>query len=155
VSSKGALLVFPSVEWFEELRYEVNEHSVLREFGPFDLTLGIRVDDRSFVIRFADERCAAVEEISHDRLAETDFWIDQSSQEWRAMLEAIARHGKAEGEFTLSSLDLKRHDGMVHSSDIFKRDLFYRFNQSLQDFFDASHALKTAFRADGGLDAAV
>ena len=150
MTGDGTLLVFPTLEWFEALREEVNERDILRNFGPFDLMLGIRVEDRAFVVRFAEGACTAIEEASPGELAGTDFWLEQSIQDWRAVLESIREHGRAEGEYTLSSLDLKRSDGLVRSADIYKRDLFYRFNQSLQDFFDASHALNTAFREPAG-----
>jgi hypothetical protein len=150
MTSRPQHLVFPSLEWFDALRAEVNERSVLKKFGPFDLTLGIRADDLGFILRFANERCTSIEEANPSEIPGTDFWLEQSARQWRAMLEDIKKHGRAEGEYTLSSLDLKRREGLVQSSDIYKRDLFYRFNQSLQDFFDASHALNTAFREPAG-----
>ena len=66
---------------------------------------------------------------------------------WQAMLESVQRHGKADLEYTLNSIDLKLEDGIAHSpvDDQYKQDLFYRYNQNFQDFFDASARVETTF----------
>jgi len=42
-------------------------------------------------------------------------------------------------------VDLTRPDGFTRSYDGYRRDAFYRFNQSLQHFLDSSARLETTF----------
>ena len=63
------------------------------------------------------------------------------------MVENIAQHGRADLHHTLNTLDLDREDGLAHSvhGDQYREDLFFRYNQTLQYFFDASARVKTEF----------
>ena len=49
--------------------------------------------------------------------------------------------------YTLNTLDLDREEGLSTSvhGDQYREDLFFRYNQTLQFFFDASARIKTAF----------
>ena len=48
------------------------------------------------------------------------------------------KNGKADLSHTLNTLDLSMPEGLARSHDGYRRDAFYRFNQSIQDFFNAS-----------------
>ena len=77
-----------------------------------------------------------------------DFWMEQDYDAWKDMIENIKAHGKADLTHTLNTLDLTQGgEGLVRSHDGYRRDAFYRFNQSLQDFFDASSKIDTQFAA--------
>jgi hypothetical protein len=47
----------------------------------------------------------------------------------------------------LNSIDLQQNDSIAYSpeDDQARQDLFYRFNQNFQDFFDASSRIATTF----------
>jgi len=49
--------------------------------------------------------------------------------------------------YTLNSLDLQQDEGIAYSpaDDQYRQDLFYRYNQNFQDFFDASARVETTF----------
>jgi hypothetical protein len=52
------------------------------------------------------------------------------------MLEEIARNGRPELRHTLNSLALMGDELWLESVDQLREDKFYRFNQSLQEFFN-------------------
>jgi hypothetical protein len=61
------------------------------------------------------------------------------------MLENIREHGQAALDYTLNTLDLDRIEGLCRGEDQFRADLFFRYNQTFQNFFDASHQVETTF----------
>ena len=61
------------------------------------------------------------------------------------MIENIKQHGSADLTHTLNTIDLTIPEGFARSYDGYRRDAFYRFNQSLQHFFDSSAKIDTQF----------
>jgi hypothetical protein len=61
------------------------------------------------------------------------------------MIENIKANGKADITHTLNTIDLNMPQGLARGNDGYKVDLFYRYNQSLQDFFDVSAQIDTTF----------
>ena len=63
------------------------------------------------------------------------------------MLRNIYVNGHAVDRYTLNTLDLDRADGLATSihGDQYREDLFFRYNQTLQYFFDASSRVETNF----------
>ena len=57
---------------------------------------------------------------------------------WKDMIENIKDNGKADLHHTLNTIDLEDPDGLARSNDGYRRDAFYRFNQTFQYFFDVS-----------------
>jgi len=138
---------FPSVEWFEAIRQLVNNDETFRRLGTVDARVGVKVGDKLYEVTFEAFECTGVKEIGEHDLRDLDFWLEQSPDEWRAMLENIKSHGSADLTFTLNTIDLNRPEGFAKSFDGYKRDTFYRFNQSLQHFFDVSAKIDTKFAA--------
>ena len=70
-----------------------------------------------------------------------------AADEWREMVANIAENGAADLSHTLNTLDLDRADGLATSrhGDQVREDLFFRYNQTLQFFFDASASVDTEF----------
>jgi hypothetical protein len=140
-------LKFPSVAWFEALNEHCNSRDLFRvkRDGACDASVGLKVGDDVFVLTFEAFKVIEARQATDAALAEVDFWLEQSPAAWQAMLECIRTHGRAEGGFTLNSLDLTAADDFARSHDGHRRDAFYRFNQTFQDYFDASAALDTEF----------
>jgi hypothetical protein len=86
-----------------------------------------------------------VTEITREQERDLDFTLTMPFEKWKAMLLDIKKHGRAELEYTLNTLDLDSTDEFVRSSDMSNLDKFYRFNQSFQNFFDASARIDTQF----------
>ena len=137
--------IFPSVEWFEAIRDLVNNDDDYRRLGTFDARVGIKVGDLLLELEFEAFECIGVKKISEDDLRDLDFWLEQSPEEWNDMVANIKEHGSAGLQFTLNTIDLTRPDGFAKSYDGYRRDAFYRFNQSLQHFFDSSAKIETEF----------
>ena len=136
---------FPSVEWFDTVREMVNNDEAFRRLGTVDARVGVKVGDELFELTFEAFECAGAQEISENDLRDLDFWLEQSPDEWREMIENIKQHGSADLRHTLNTIDLSRPEGFAKSYDGYRRDAFYRFNQSLQHFFDSSAKIDTQF----------
>ncbi len=66
-------------------------------------------------------------------------------ERWKELIENIKQHGRADLHHTLNTLDLDAQDEFARAKDYYRRDKFYRFNQSFQNFFDASAKIDTQF----------
>jgi hypothetical protein len=136
---------FPSVEWFDAVRTLVNNDDAFRRLGTVDARVGVKVGDKLLEITFEAFECVDVREIPETELRDVDFWLEQSPDQWREMLENIKQHGSADLQHTLNTIDLTIPEGFARSYDGYRRDAFYRFNQSLQHFFDSSSKIDTQF----------
>ena len=53
--------------------------------------------------------------------------------------------GRATHDYTLNSLDLRSNEELARGKNYHRRDLFYRFNQTFQDYFDMSAKMETTY----------
>ncbi len=139
------MTVFPSQEWFDRVRevYNTTEHS--GGGGACDTQAGICIGDQHYLLVFSGLKCSEVKPVTENELGNTDFNLVMPLADWKAMISNIQENGKASSNFTLNSLDLKLEDGLARSplDDQYREDLFYRYNQNFQDFFDFSAAVET------------
>jgi hypothetical protein len=142
--------VFPSVEWFNAIKDIVNADPKFRHAGTIDVVFGVKVGDQIFEITFEAFECTGVRQATEADLPNMDFWLDQSFDGWKDMVENIKAHGGADLSHTLNTIDLARPEGLAQAHDGVRRDAFYRFNQSLQDYFDASAKIDTQYKATVG-----
>ncbi len=136
---------FPSVEWFEALKSLVNGDTTYRQFGTVDAVMGVKLDDSVYIISFEAFQCTGVRLGDDYDLINTDFFLEMSPDAWRAMLESIKSNGGAEASQTLVSLDMLNEISNNATGDQLRADMFFRYNQSLQHFFDLSANLNTVF----------
>ena len=100
---------------------------------------------RSFVIAFRDYGCESVRELESGAPSPpVDFALAADHEVWREMLENIREHGRADLEHTLNFLQLPGTVELV-ADDQGQADMFYRFNQTFQEFFNASAGIPTEF----------
>lgn len=144
---------FPSLHWFEEVAARVNAHrSRFEHLGYADCVAEFSVPDAPggpFVVQVTfeefsvtDVRCPSASE-SH----RADFRVEGPLAAWRAMIESIARnHGRPDLEQTLNYLTHMGVPLQLLSTDPVRRDLYFRYAQTLQEFFNESAALDTRFR---------
>ncbi len=139
--------VFPSLEWFQALKEIVNADEHYRRIGTCDTTMGIKINDlqKYYVVTFEAFEVADMREASEDEVEQCDFWLEAPYSVWKDMLQNIKANGKADLQHSLNTLDLEFPEGFARSHDGLRRDAFYRFNQSLQYFFDASSRIDTQF----------
>jgi hypothetical protein len=138
---------FPSVEWFNAVKDLVNADPNFRQLGTVDTVTGAKVGNKIYEITFEAFECTGVREVNENALRDMDFWMEQSYDAWKDMLENIKKNGAADLTHTLNTIDLSAPEGFARSHDGYRRDAFYRFNQSLQDFFNASAKIDTQFAA--------
>ena len=138
-------IAFPSLAWFEALRSLVNEDAGYRQYGTVDADMGVKVGDEVFVVTFEAFQCKAVRAGNEYDLINVDFFIEMEPAAWRGMLENIRDNNGAEAGQTLVSLDMIHEISNNATGDQLRADMFFRYNQSLQHFFDLSANLQTTF----------
>ena len=138
---------FPSVEWFEAMREIVNQDPDYRHIGTCDAVVGIKVPEQQkyFLLTFEAFELAGVKEVSEKQAEDSDFWLEAPYQRWQVMLKNIAENGKADLHNTLNTIDIEDPEGFARSHDGYRRDAFYRFNQTFQYLFDSSAKIDTKF----------
>jgi len=139
--------IFPSVEWFKAVADLVNKDPEYRKLGNTDAVVGIDVGGRLFVLTFEGYEVTKVDEAADPAGLDLDFTLVMPPEQWRAMIDNIKEHGRAELQYTLNSIDLATPDEFAKAEDYYRRDLFYRFNQSFQHYFDMSSKVETQFAA--------
>lgn len=138
---------FPSVEWFKAAADLLNRSDSFKRLGTCDSEMGVQVDNTYYEIDFEAFEVSNVREIDANRAAELDFTLVQSAEAWQAMLEDIKKNGRATHDFTLNSLDLRSAEEFARGKDYHRRDAFYRFNQTFQEYFDLTASMETTFPA--------
>ncbi len=147
---------FPSEGWFGAVArvYNGDESYQGAGGGQCNCTAGVVVEDDDdeaprdvFLLTFEGFECKGGVRVDDAALEDVDFYMHMPLGDWREMLKDIGAHGHATENHTLNSLDLERNDGLSTSKhgDQYREDLFFRYNQTLQFFFDASARVKTTF----------
>ena len=138
---------FPSIEWFNALKEIVDKDEGYKRIGTCDSEVGIKVPDlqKYYKITFEAFEIADVKETVEADAENTDFWLEMPYARWKDMIENIKDNGKADIHHTLNTIDLEDPDGLARSNDGYRRDAFYRFNQTFQYFFDVSVQIETSF----------
>ena len=143
------IAVFPSVDWFDAVRDVFNADDRYRGAGGgyCDCVAGFKIADRVFLLTFEGVQCSAAAEADEEALDDVDFYLEMAAEDWRDMVANIAANKGADLHHTLNTLDLDRAEGLATSKhgDQVREDLFFRYNQTLQFFFDASALVETRF----------
>ena len=144
------MAAFPEPEWFAALGQQMaKDAEMFRRLGYAETRFAVRVlsDDRERVEAatgielngYEVGRTLALDDGYTD--FDPDFVICAPRQVWERMLGEIAREGHPELRRTLSSLALVGEELWLDSADQLREDKFYRFNQTLQEFFNLSAKL--------------
>lgn len=137
---------FPSVQWFEALRDTVQDDPHWRDFGMMDCAMGVNVGETTIKLVFDGYEIPEIADISTSSEQEDlDFTLVMPEERWQEMIRNIQSNGQADLHHTLNTIDLESPEELAKGEDYTRRDLFYRFNQTLQDFFDASSTIETTF----------
>jgi hypothetical protein len=138
---------FPSVEWFKTAADLLNKSDSFKRLGTCDSEMGVQVGDRIFEIDFEAFEVTNDKEIDQARADQLDFVLVQSPDAWKAMLDDIKANGRATHDYTLNSLDLRSDVEFARGKDYHRRDAFYRFNQTFQEYFDNAAKIETTYPA--------
>ena len=90
-------------------------------------------------------RCIEVRDLDDPAELNPEFVMEAFYSVWKEMIQNIRENGRADLKHTLNYLSLPGIPMRVWSDDPLNRDKFFRYNQSLQEFFDASCQLETEF----------
>lgn len=143
--------IFPSVPWFEALaRHMAQDEAGFRALGTVDCTMVVRVDtargSQLYEIIFDGLRARSVRQLASLAEAAPDhFVLTASLATWREMIENIRAHGGPDLSHTLNYLTFPDDPMQVTGSDQLEVDAFYRYNQSLQRFFNGAAAFPTSY----------
>jgi hypothetical protein len=141
------MIQFPSAEFFDALRERMNsDPERFRRLGTVDMTLVVKIDhpDRSefFEIVFAGYRCVGTRRIASAAEAPGDaIVVEGSHAAWREMIYNIIANGHADLEHTLNTLTLMDTPLRAYADNQLDTDLFYRYAENLQEFFDGAAAI--------------
>jgi len=146
VSTADTLPSIDHVAFFSALAKEMNGHP--ERFEPLgdidlDLALIIRLPVDAFRVRllFQGIRCENVTQVGEGDEETADCWLEGDLDAWQAMVDNIRAEGQATGEHTLNSLTLVGERIAIKGADPMGIDRFFRFNQTLQTFFDGAAEL--------------
>ena len=139
--------VFPSVEWLQAVADVVCEDAGYRKYGRCDAIVGLRVGGLLYSLTFDVFDIKDIHETSEEELRDADFVLEMPYAPWVDLISNIREHGKADLAHSLNSLDLRLPDGLARNTtgDGYRHDKFFRFNESLQRFFDDSAQVETEF----------
>jgi hypothetical protein len=145
--------LFPSTQWFESLAAGMaRDQPAFRALGPLECTMVVRVDTPAgpdlhelvfdgFAVRSV-RRLARLEDAAPEH-----FVLEASLDTWREMIENIRANGGPDLTHTLNYLTFPDYPMRVTGSDQLETDAFYRYNQSLQRFFNGAAGVPTVYAA--------
>jgi hypothetical protein len=143
----SALTTFPSLAWFEMLAAHMTEETQrYRDLGACDCCMVVKVDQpditRLIEVQFRGYAVESIRELDSIEDATADHFVVEATLEvWREMIENIEARGEPDLEHTLNYLTFPDDPMVVDGPDQLMVDAFYRYNQSLQQFFNGAAAL--------------
>ena len=154
-------MIFPSVEWFGALGAEMEADGARhRHIGEIDTSCVFSIldtpdeGDVHILCTFEEYTLVEVTQLDDDfdpTTGEIDFILEGDFVDWQDMVDHLKTHeGRPGREFTLNFLSLPGTPLRCWSPDPLGRDMFFRFNQSLQAFVNASHRLETRYPSPVG-----
>lgn len=149
------MLTFPSLAWFQELARLMNEHEAdFKRLGYADVTWALEVQPSApgqtlqcFRIVFEEYSCTSVEEIDPEDDGEVAFTMQATYATWKDMITNIQDHNGPDLAHSLNRLALLDDPIYIAASDFLNRDLFARYGQTYQLFFNGVVHMPTAFVA--------
>ncbi len=151
---------FPSLAFFQALQTLMRQDEPrFRRLGFIDTTFGVHVvgpngQEWCYLLAFEVFDCREVSEVKGFELTAIDFVLKGELSAWSEMLQNIKQH---EGADVTHSLNTLTHFGerltMLYD-DPDNRDKFFRFQESLQEFFDLASKLELEFMPGTGQTAA-
>jgi hypothetical protein len=144
---------FPSESWFQALQERAAaKPDRFKRLGFVEATVGIRVQPDNggapagFTLEFRGYDCRNVKETERPEEV-ADFVLVGPHAAWKEMIENIRSNGEADLQHTLNVLTMPGVPLKLEAQDQLKADLFFRYNQTLQEFFNGAAEVETEFIA--------
>jgi hypothetical protein len=133
----------------------MNENEAdFKHLGYTDVTWGLEVQPSTpthvhslFRFVFEEYNCTDVQELDPGTDADVDFILQASHETWREMIRNIQTNNGPDLEHRLDRLTLMDHPIYIAASDFLSRDLFARYGQTFQLFFNGAIDIPTDFAA--------
>jgi hypothetical protein len=144
------MVAFPSVEWFEALGERVAEdRDLFRRLGYFDANMGVKIDangagTKGYVVQFEGYGVKGVHATPAPE-QEADFTIEGAIDAWTEMVDNIRINGEPDLLHTLNRMTMAGTPLKVVAHDQLQTDVFYRFNQTIQAFFNEAAEVPTEY----------
>lgn len=142
---------FPSLAFFQSLQTLMRqEEPRFRRLGFVDTTFGVHIvgsnsHEWRYVLAFEVFDCREVTEAADFDLAEIDFVLKGDLAAWVEMVENIRQHHGADVTHSLNTLTHFGERLQVLYDDPDNRDKLFRFQESIQEFFDLASSLTVTF----------
>ncbi len=152
-TSQQTTVVFPSLEWFKALRDAMNrQRDKYRRAGWMDMALAVRIlpdgavkQEHVYGIVFDADECVEVRPLKSPKDIGAECAVEGPYSAWKEMIENIQAHGGADRRHTINSLTVLKKPLWITGDDQVGMDKLFRFNYSLQMFFDEAASFKTRF----------
>lgn len=106
-----------------------------------------RLRTRLYEIAFEGLQVRSIREVEDlGKAARSHFVLEGPLGAWREMLENIRQHHVPDREHTLNYLTLPDDPMRVSGLDQLETDAFYRYNETLQRFFNGSASVETVYQ---------
>src|SRR5262245_26388636 len=146
--------IFPSTAWFQALARRMEQDwAAYRALGSIDCTMVVRVDAPGagpdlYEIVFGGFKVRSVRRLaSLDDTAPDHFVLEASLDTWREMIENIRTNVGPDLTHSLNYLTFPDYPMRVTGPDQLEVDAFYRYNESLQRFFNGAAVVPTVYAA--------
>lgn len=133
-----------SPEFFEDLAKQMNaQPDRYVPLGFCDIDLGVVMhrsgaDDFRVLLRFAEYGCEAVEPFPESLEHEASCTLEGDLETFAGMVADIRANGRATARYTLSSLVLLGDRVRLVGADPMGVDRFFRYAETIQNFFDGA-----------------
>lgn len=144
-------VAFPSLAFFHTLQSAMQQEAArFRRLGFIDTTFGIHVttpigQNWRYQLAFEVFDCRDVTEVQEFDLTAIDFVIRGDLATWTEMLHNIQHHNGADVVHSLNTLTHFGERMQIEYDDPDNRDKFFRFQESIQEFFDLAQQLELDF----------
>lgn len=146
-------VAFPSLAFFQSLQTLMRQEEVrFRRLGFVDTTFGVHIVDAHgqewrYLLTFEVFECREAVEVTGFDLTAIDFVLKGDLPAWIEMLQNIQQHSGADVTHSLNTLTHFGERMQVLYDDPDGRDKLFRFQESIQQFFDLSVSLDLEFPA--------
>lgn len=133
----------------------MNENEVaFKRFGYADVAWAVEAQPstpgqtpRLFRLVFEEYSCIDVEEMEPGTDADVAFTMQATYEAWKAMIQNIQANNGPDLEHSLNRLTIMDDPIYIDASDFLSRDLFARYGQTFQLFFNGAVHVPTEFAA--------
>jgi hypothetical protein len=143
--------LFPSLSFFQALQTLMRQEDArFRRLGFIDTTFGVHIvapggQEWRYLLTFEVFDCREVSEVPSFDLTTIDFVLQGDLAAWVEMLANIHQHSGADVTHSLNTLTHFGERMTLLYDDPDNRDKFFRFQESIQEFFDLASTLDIEF----------